>query len=505
MKRLTWLNCALLVLAAGAVRASDLRLVDAVQSNHPELVRALLKEHVDVNAPQPDGATALIWAAHWKNLETAGLLIAAGANVNAANEYGVTPLWEACNNADAPMVGKLANSGANPNATLPGTGETMLMTCARAGSADAVKSLLSHGADVNAKEKQKAQTALMWALEYKHPDVAQLLIEHDADVHAKSKGLFTPLLFAARQGDVASARMLVEHGANVNDPAPGGLTPLLIAADSGQEAFSIFLVEQGANANAADPNGLTALHYALRKGFSILRYVSRFEVGGSASYPVPFTYLLRHNQGELVRVLLEHGANPNAQVTGFRMKYQVVPNGADRPHVVLAGATPFLLATASGDLAIMKALLAHGADSRIPTSDHTTPLMVAAGVGKQDTRTSEESKQALEAVKLLLELGADVNAVNDYGTTALHGAAFAAANDIIQLLVDKGAKLNVEDKFGQTPLSIAEGDPNLYVDDHERSPRGKIGSSTANLIRKLSGKPIVQGAEMASLSAVSPE
>ena len=320
LKSLSWCIVPLLSIVSLAAPGSDLRLVDAVKSKDIEAVRSLLKQHVDVNTPQADGATALAWAAHWNDLETADMLIRAGANVNAANDYGVTPLWEACNNANAAMVEKLSKAGANPNATLPATGETALMVCANTGNAEAVKSLLGHGADVSVKEKQKGQTALMWALEEAHPDVARLLMEHGADVRAKSKGGFTPLLFAARVGDIGSALVLLEAGADVNEampappapenpgdraasfaPAPeavspGAMTPLLLASASGQEALAIFLLEKGANPNAREQSGATALHYAVLKGITTLNGVV------FANY---VSHLYRPNMLELVKARSE--------------------------------------------------------------------------------------------------------------------------------------------------------------------------------------------------------
>ena len=472
-------------IATLAAASSDLRLVNAIENKDTETVRSLLKQQINVNTPQVDGSTALAWAAHWDDLKTADLLIRVGANVNAINDYGVSPLWEACNNGSAAMVERLAAAGANLNATLLRTGETALLRCARTGNADAVKSLLDHGADVNAKEKQKGQTALMWALEERHPDIARELIEHGADLHTRTKGGFTPLLFAARRGDVASTGLMLEKGADVNETTPGGLNPLLMAIDCNHESLAIFLLEKGANPNAADTDGLTALHYSLRKGISILR-------AGVSDSPAR-DYLFRPNMPELVKALLGHGADPNARIAIDLPRYGV----NSLPQLGLAGATPFLLAAASGDVAIMRALLAKGADPKLATNDNVTPLMVAAGVGRRERRTKEEEKQALEAVKLLVDLGADVNAAtkavpptstlhqvsHNEGLTALHGAAFTGEDDIVQLLVEKGAKLDAMDRFGETPLSIAEGDPNgLFADYGEPL---EVHQSTANLLRKF--------------------
>jgi len=205
------LSCMVFLLSVASFSAAvDSRLVEATEKGDKEAVRSLLKQHADVNSPQADGATALAWAAHWDDLETADLLIRAGANVNAANDYGITPLLLACTNGSAAMVEKLLAAQANPNAA-SWAGETVLMRCARTGNLDAVKSLLARGADVRAKETQHAHTALMWAVAAKHPEVARVLLEHGADVNARSSTGFTPLLFAAQQGDMECVRILLPH------------------------------------------------------------------------------------------------------------------------------------------------------------------------------------------------------------------------------------------------------------------------------------------------------
>ena len=474
--------------------AGDLRLVDAVANKDNTAARSLLKQRIDVNTSRADGTTALTWAAHWNDLETADLLIAAGANVNAASEYGATPLWEACNNASAPMVQKLVKAGASPNATLPGSGETVLMKCAFTGNADAVKALLAAGADPNAKEPSRGQTALMWAIEEHHVEAARALVATKADIHAKSKGGFTPMLFAARQGDIESAQMLLEAGADVNESAPGGLNALFVAIDSGNEDLAIFLVEKGANPNATDRDGLTPLHYALRKGFSYLKAGQRDDHYGEIS----LSYLFRDNMPKLVSVLLDHGANPNARIAKGGRRNQM--HSSDFVKVAIAGATPFVLAAASGDVGIMRTLLAKGADPKLTTNDGVTALMAAAGVGLADDRMPEEAKGALEAVKMLVEMGFDVNAATkDCAWTALHGAAYIGANDIIRYLVEQQhATLNVKDEMGQTPLTIAEGDQNWLSDDHDR----KQHPATAELIRELGGDPLAKGPGTGSLGGV---
>jgi ankyrin repeat protein len=482
-----WWVAPLLSIASFAGTGSDLRLVDAAKNRDREAVRSLLKQHVDVNTPQADGATALAWAAHWDDTETVDLLIRAGANVNAANSYGVTPLSLACINQSAAMVEKLLKAGADPN----GAPTPVIMTAARTGNVETVKSLLAHGADVNAKEDPRGQTALMWAVAEKHPEVARMLIDHGADVHARSMGGFTPLLFAARQGDMESARMLLEAGANVNEAAPEEGSALVVAIHSGHEALALFLLEKGADPNAADAYGVTALHYAVLKGLARVSGVR--PISGA-------DYVYRPNMPELVKALLAHGANPNARVA----KFPPMPNTRQFKLIDLTpvGATPFLLAAASYDPVIMRLLVTAGADPSLTDQAKNTPLIMAAGYAEGIThavlRPEEDDKNALEAVKIAVELGADVNGTNDIGETALHGAAYVGANDIVQFLVEKGAKVDAENVYGQTAWTIAAEVMTAGVaKDKDLRPRNSH-QNTADLLVKLGAKPLTDPGEQVS-------
>ena len=444
----TWVFSAIafLLSATGfAAPADDLRLVDAVKNRDGAAARSLIEQHVNVNAAQPDGTTALAWAANRDDLETAELLIRAGANANKANDYGVTPLSLACTNRSAPMVERLLKAGADPNPAL-WTGETPLMVCARTGNVETVKLLLSRGADPNAKESQQGQTALMRAVAEKHPEIARALIERGADIRARSKGGFTPLLFASQQGDLASARILLAAGADVNEATPKNGTALVVAAASGREEFAIFLLENGADPNAADAYGVTALHYAVPRG-----------IAGIDSVSVVFRpyHELPPSIPKLVKALLAHRANPNVQIAKDFPPYSRSPYALQTS---LVGVTPFLLAAAAADIDLMRTLLAAGADPHIKAKDGSTALMMAAGVGRIDEReNNQEDAAALEAAKMALMLGDDINAANARGRTALHGAAGIGANALIQFLFDKGANLNAKDRDGYTPLGLAKG------------------------------------------------
>jgi len=478
----------------------DLRLVEAVENRDPEIVRSLLKQRIDVNARQADGATALHWAAHWDDLDTADLLIRAGAAVDARNDLGVTPLSLASTNGSPAMLEMLLKAGANPNATVR-EGQTPLMTAARTGRVDAVKVLLAHGVDVNARETSQGQTALMWAVSGKHPDVVQVLVESGADVHVPSRGGFTPLLFAAREGDLVSARILVGARANVNDAAPddsqslselGGVgkndtrivSPLLVATVRGHRALAAFLLDQGADPNA-NGAGYTALHWVAGSWESELTGAKGVL---NAAADAEWTVLggLRTGRLEWVKMLVAHGANPNVRLVKRPpvVGYTKSRNFYDGSYNVnLVGATPFLLAAKDGDVSVMRALADNGADPRLATTDNTTPLMVAAGLGRVASESRVTESQAFEAVKLALALGGDVNAANDAGDTALHGAASVRSNILVQFLVDQGARVNVKNRKEETPLTHAErtlqfAGFELFVTER---------TSTGDLLRKLGG------------------
>lgn len=465
MKRLVRaVSLGLLFSAAVLGATGDLRLIEAVKSGDIAAVRSLLEQHVDVNATQPDGATALAWAAERDDLETADLLIQSGANVNLANENGATPLWLAATMASSRMTEKLLGSGANPNAALV-SGETALMAAASTGNIDVVMALVSHGADVNAREIRGSQTALMWATAEKRSEVARYLIEHGADVKNKSKAGLTPFLFAAQQGDLDSARLLAAAGADISAPGPDGRSPLLIASAGGHEPLAIFLLGKGANPNAADRLGLTALHYAATAG-----------------------------KLELIKRLLAAEANPNSRA--IRERANSGPKSTvDYPPVSIVGATPLVLAAEAGNAEAVRLLAANGADPQLSTNEKTTPLIVAAGAGvyqdlANDQAQEEWKRRHFETGKVLADLGVDVNAKGENGWTALHAATYMGLDSLIQLLVEKGAKLDVMDDFGQTPLSIAEGVITVGLGNAaNRRPRN-VRRSTADLLLKLGATPL---------------
>ena len=465
----------LTLLASGLpLHASDNTLIEAVRARDIDTVQALLKQQVDVSAPQPDGATALHWAAYEDDLSLARLLTDAGAVVDPVNDYGVTPLSLACDNGAAAMVTLLLEAGADPEVART-TGEAPLMTCARTGNVDAVRALLSHGADPNAAESWHDQTALMWAVGEGHTKVARVLVEHGADVQARSKGGFTALLIAARVDDRGLADLLINAGADVNDAAPDGTTPLIVATVRGHAPLAIFLLERGADPNTVEA-GFTPLHWAAGSWETELTG-SLWGIDADRDDEWRFLNGIRTGKLELVRSLLEHGADPHARLTKLPPSYGF---SSQRFKVSLIGATPFLLAAMDANVEVMAALDEARADVYEGTDENTTPLMVAAGLGQVPAETRVTATQSFDAVEYLLERGAYVNAVNVRGRTALHGAAHIRSDAIVQLLADHEASLNVADEKGITPLMIAEGGGHVLLP-------GLGGGSTADLLRALGG------------------
>jgi uncharacterized protein len=447
-----------LLTASGLFAARmDSRLADAEKRSDKAAVRALLGQHVDVNAPAVDGDTALHWAAYWDDLDTAALLLKSGADVNAVNRYGVTPLSLACTNGNGAMVELLLKAGADPNTRLPGD-ETALMTAARTGKVDAVKALINQGAVVDARESKRGQTALMWAAAEGNVDAVQVLIKAGADLHARLDSGYTPLLFAVREGRAAVVQALLKDGADVNEtiqaqqnfskrPASGagapriGTSAMILAVLNAHYELAANLLNAGADPNAAGP-GYTALH-----AISWVR-----KSGGGDNDPSP------EGSGnmsslELVKQLVNHGANINARMT---KKLKVGLTSLNT-----MGATPFFLAARTADAELMRALAASGADPLLTNEDNSTPLMAAAGLGTrspgEDAGTESE---VVEAMQVALDLGADINAVDKNGETAMHGAAYKNLPAAVQFLADKGAKIEIWNKkntHGWTPLTIAEG------------------------------------------------
>jgi uncharacterized protein len=453
-------------------------------------VSGLAQQHVDVNAPEPDGTTALHWAARQNDLELADRLIRSGANIKAANRYGVTPLYLACVNGSAAMIEKLLKAGADANAAVT-EGETALMTAARTGNVEAAKVLLAHGADVNAKEQWRQQTPLMWATAESHPAMMRELIAHGADVNARQitwhwdrqetaeprekwlpLGGLTPLLFAARQGCTECARILLESGAEINAADPNNISPVLMALINGHYDVAGFLLEKGADPNLADETGRTALYSAVD-----------MHTMPASNRPSPNEIDNTLTSLDVIQILLARGANVNAQLLKIQPYRTKVDRGNDT--MLSTGTTPLLRAAKAGDAEVIRLLLAKGADAKIATKAGITPIMAAAGLGTREEDGSSRKKteaEAIASIQLCLDAGADVNAISNQGQTALHGAAQKGWDQVVQFLADHGAKLDVKDTRGRTPLDAANG---LLGNGGFDNSRRDIHESTAALLRKL--------------------
>jgi ankyrin repeat protein len=481
---------ALLAAASLTAGGAELTLTDAVKAANRDVVLAMLATPAGktaVNTPEADGTTPLHWAARADDVELARLLTAAGANANAANRYGVTPLSLAARNASGAMVKLLLDAGANPNAVIR-DGETVLMAAARTGNPEAVKLLLDRGADVNAREQTLGENALMWAAAEDHPEAITLLIARGADVNSRTSNLtwskdrfglegvltilphgrWTPLMYAARQGSLEAARALVDAGAEVNALDPDRSTPAIIATINGHYDVAAMLVERGADPNITDTTGMAVLYAAVDMN-------TLGEVYGRPGRKSTSTVTAL----ELMKVLLAHGADANAQLRSTTLQRAHTPGEP----LLGEGTTPVMRAAKNGDAAAIRILLDRGADPALPQKNHTTALMFAAGDGRGTgvfTKDIGTERDLLDSVKVLVEHGVDVNAFNDNGQTAMHFAA-QVSDDTVRYLAAHGAQVDRRDRQGHTPVDLALG----------IGARGRAGGpppvrqGTAALLRQL--------------------
>jgi uncharacterized protein len=444
-----------LLLLSGLSAAQRSEVADAAMRGDKSALRALLDKKADVNAAQVDGTTALHWAVRADDLELTDMLISAGAAVSVANQSGATPMLLAAMNGNAAMIERLLRAGADPNAPLSDTKNTALMMAARTGKVDAVKVLLDHGAQPNAKESWGGTTALMWAVSERHPEVTKLLVDRGADVNAKSNfvpsasgrgfegtapvvaksnqateefasGWMTPLMFAARENDLDSARILIQAGADVNAVGGDGKDALGLALFDGSYDVASLLIDSHANVNHADAQRFTPLFWA----------VDRRNMETAPNFP----WMVTVDPLPIIQKLLDGGANPNALVDN-------TPRARMRegsPRIVFA--TALMRAAFSGDVELVKLLLAHGADPHIQSSDRETTLQAACGLAFiNGYHRQRPSAERLAVVKLMVDLGEDINHADSYGITPLMAAANFGDIDIVRFLIDKGADLSAHD------------------------------------------------------------
>jgi ankyrin repeat protein len=475
---------AILTVVAACVVASaaDTRLADAAQKSDRAAIRALLSQHADPNSPQVDGTTALHWAAHLGDVDTAESLLRAGATAKAANRYGITPLSLACTNGNGALVELLLMSGADPNTATAG-GETVLMTAARSGSAPAVKALIARGARLEARETKRGQTAIMWAAAEGNVEAIETLIQAGADFRARSTSGFTAFLFAVREGRLGVVRALLKAGADPKETVqpPGGATArrsggapaigtpaLVIAVANAHYELAANLLDAGADPNAGVA-GLTALH--------VITNTRKPGVGDNNPPPDGSGEM---SSIEFVRKAVAQGADLNIRMT------KKVNLGLTSLNTT--GATPYFLAAKTADAELMRLFASLGADTSITNVDGATPLMAAAGLGTrspgEDAGTESE---VLEALQAALDLGADINAVDKNGETAMHSAAYKNHPLAVGFLAAHGAKIDIwnrENKRGWTPLTIAEG---YRFGNYKPSPETV---AAIQKVMKASGVPI---------------
>ncbi len=462
------------VLWAGTASAQSFgvqSLTEAVKSGNRAAVRDLLKQHAEVNAVDSEGAAPLHWAVQNDDTETALLLLKSGAKANVASRNGVTPLSLAAINRNAVVEEALLKAGADPNAGAPG-GETILMNAASTGDAVLVELLLSHGANLQARGSAFGETALMLTAAENQAKAVAVLLGHGSEIDERStaltyakdrfglegvntilpKGNWTALMYAARQGSTDAARVLSDAGAGVNLADPDGATALLLAIINGHYDTAALLLEKGADPNLADSSGMAALYAAVDMN-------TLGEVYGRPS---------RQSSGKLdalglMKLLLAHGANPNAQLKGPALQRAHTPGEP----TLGDGATPLMRAAKNGDTAAIALLLDNGAGVSLAQKNKTTALMFAAGLGRGVGTFAKDyatDAQMLEAVILLVARGADVNAVSAAGQTPMHFAAEAfdanlpqPSDELVEFLAAHGAKLDVADNQGRTPLEMAMG------------------------------------------------
>jgi ankyrin repeat protein len=446
------------------------KLVEAIKSGQRVAALDMIsKKSADVNAAEADGTTPLIWAANLNDTDLVLRLLKAGANAKVGNQLGSNPLSEAALNSNIDLIKALLAAGADPNAAGP-DGQTPLMVLARGSNVAAAKLLLDKGANPNVRETQRAQTPLMWAAASSQGPMVRELLAHGAEVDAKSAtDLMTPLvsgepraqprppggetamLFAAREGCLDCVKALIEKGAKLDVADPEGVTPLITAVFNSRFDVAKYLIEKGANIDKWDWWGRSPLYLAV--DFNTLPHGGRPDQP-SLDETLPI---------DLVRILLDKGANPNLQLKIFP-PYRAT--GADRgvDGMLTVGTTPLLRAAKAQDPASIKLLLEHGAIVDLPNNQGMTPTVAASGMGSVDADTrgnyyaADIQERAIASLDLLLAHGGELNGrAGRFQQTPLDGAAFWGWNKVVEHLLEKGADVNLADGRGFTAVDYAMG------------------------------------------------
>ena len=491
-------------LAEGQASQADLRpIFDATPLPVPQLVRtaergdhaaamALLKAGANARETDADGTTALHWAAHFDDLELTKALLKAGADARAVNQYGATPMSSAAEIGSKDVLEALLKAGADVESPNP-EGQTALMSVARTGKVEAARVLLKHRANPNATEQWGGQSALMWAAAQSQPEMIRVLIQGGAKVDMRAtvhdwqrrvtaegrpkdmnRGGFTALLYAARESCIPCAKELLERGADINLGDPDGVTPLIIALSNIHWDMGRFLIERGADVNLWDFYGQTPLYAAV--DMNTLPKGRRVELPA-----VDDTTGL-----DIITMLLDRGANPNAQLK-LRLPWRQVPYDRYTEPMLNIGVTPLIRATKAGDIPVIELLLAHGALPNLPNFNGDTPLMAACAKGwinSPSRGASYTEEQALEVYDLLRAAGADVNARTHFNETALHSAALRGWNKIVKKLIADGAELDVKDGNGLTAIDFAMG--RIPKGFNERNP--EVRTDTVALLKASGAK-----------------
>lgn len=459
-----------LALPLAAQNDQDLALLEAVKIGDQARARVLLDGADDINLGEADGMTALHYAVLNNQVNLASTLIRAGADANTRTRYGITPIYLAARNGSRAMTEILLNAGASANETF-NEGETVLMTAARTGDVQTVKALLDAGAVVDAREDWHGQTPMMWAAAQKHSEVIALLEEYGAQVNATSSleewerqitmeprdkwlppGVMSPLHFAAREGCLDCITTLLELGADIDTTTPKGITPLLFAIINGHYDAAWELIESGADVNLSDDTNRSPLYAAVN-----------FNIMPESNRPSPYVTPNDHSAFDLMKNLLERGADVNQQLSSmipYRLK---LDRGTDG--MLVAGTTAFLRAAKSADIAAMELLLEYGADPTLTTVQGINPMMTAANLGTKESDTTGRYKtesEIIQAIQLCLDQGLDINAMDNSGRTAMFGAATFGLTDVVSFLNAHGAILNYEDSKGVSPLEAAMGQAGGY-------------------------------------------